>query len=356
MICRGEAQLKKDLSLYGARPVTLLCGNEPVLAAAWRRRVLESLQKEGGEIERFDGKALDVDALAEAAQLLPMLGARRILWVEDLDPAALGAKELENLLALLSDFPPESAIVLTLAPGVLEPPKRGKTSLDGKLSAAVKKLTAAADRSGTVACLDKRTGASLHNGLIARCRQAGCELPPAVAEALVARCGDDLGTLQNECDKLCAYAGYARPITAADLAAVCPQAPDGDLYAVAKHLLDRDGSAALREVSQLLAQKTPPAQILANLGMAFCDLARASAARSAGKDAEDLARDLHFRFAWRAQNALRDCRRFDPGRIAAVCAILCEAETRLKTESVDARALLETAVVRSAAALRGAAP
>ena len=144
MICRDETQLKKDLALYGARSVTLLCGDEPTLIAAWRRRVLEALQKEGGEIERSDAKSLDLTALAEAAQLLPMLGGKRILWVEDLAPAALGQRDLEDLLALLSDFPQESAIVITAAQGALDPPKRGKTSLDGKLSAAMKKLVAAA--------------------------------------------------------------------------------------------------------------------------------------------------------------------------------------------------------------------
>ena len=65
MICRDEAQLKKALSLYGPRAVTLLCGDEPTLVAAWRRRVLEALRKDGGDVERFDGRALELTALIE---------------------------------------------------------------------------------------------------------------------------------------------------------------------------------------------------------------------------------------------------------------------------------------------------
>jgi|GEM_PF-1227710 len=353
MICKTEAQLKKDLSLYGPRPVTLLCGDEPALIAAWRRRILEALRQGGGETERHDGRALDVDALTDAAMLLPMLGGARILWVDDLEPAALSSQSAEALCALLSDFPQGNAILINIAPGVLDAPKRGKTTLDGNLSGALKKLVAAADGSGVVACLDRRRGTSLRNTLIARCEKASCTLTAAAADTLIARCGDDLGTLMNECDKLCAYSPD-RPITPDDVAAVCAGDGEADLYEVAKRLLRCDADGALREISRLLTQKTAPAQILANLGMSFCELSRAAAARSAGKSAEALAKDLHFRFPWRAKNAYNDCARFDPAAIRSCCAILCEAETRLKTESTDDRALLEAAVVRCLAALQPA--
>ena len=152
MICKTEAQLKKDLSLYGVHPVTLLCGDEPALIAAWRRRIIAALEKNGGETERHDGRALDIDALIDAAMLLPMLGGARILWVDDLDPAALSPKDADALLALLGDFPEGNAIVINVMQGVFDPPRRGKTTLDGRLTGTLKKLVAAADKSGVAAC------------------------------------------------------------------------------------------------------------------------------------------------------------------------------------------------------------
>ncbi len=350
MICKTEAQLKKDLSLYGPRPVTLLCGSEPVLVVAWRRRILEALKKAGGEIERHDGKTLDPDALTDAAMLLPMLGGRRILWVDGLEPSVLSQKGAETLLALLEDFPEGNALVITPAPGVFEEPKKGKTTLDGKLSGFAKKLVAAADKGGVAACLDRRDGSSLRAVAAARCKKASCELTPRAADLLLARCGTDMGALMNECDKLCAFAG-GRPITPQDVEEICPGIGEADLYGVAKMLLKRDADGTLREISRLLANKTPPSVILASLGSSFCELSRAAAARSAGKGCEEMAKDLRFRFPWQAKKAYADCARFDASAIRGCCAILCEAETTLKTDPADQRVLLETAVVRCLAAL-----
>lgn len=353
MIFKTEEELKKHLSLYGAPRVTLLCGNEPALVVSYRQKLLELLC-ENGEVERFDGKKLDVTALSDSALLLPMFGKTRVLCVEDLDPAALSERDAEALAALLADFPFDSAIVLSIANGVYEPPKKNSTSLDAKKSSAAKAIFAAAEKAGAVACLDRKTKASLKTALRALCKKGGCELSPGDAELLVTLCGEDFGVLQNECVKLCTLAGKGNPITEKEILRICPRAPETDLYEVARRMLRGDASGTMRLIADLLSQKTPAALILSTLGSAFCDLDRATAARGAGKSAEELAKELHFRFEWRAKNAFRDSARCDRLAISRVCAILCEAETSLKSVSVDERVLLDTAVLHCMAVLKGA--
>jgi DNA polymerase-3 subunit delta len=351
MILKTEEELKKQLSLYGAKPVTLLVGNEPALIGVYSRRILDLLQKDGGEVERFDGRKLDLSALADASLLLPMCGGLRILCVEDFDPTALSERDAADLAALLSDWPIDSAIVLCVGNGIYEPPKKNSTSLDAKKTAAAKKIFDAADQSGIVACLDRRHGAALQNALRSRCKKAGCEMSASAAAHLTERCGDDLGALLNECDKLCALVGQGE-ITANEIDLICPRTPEDDLYEIARRMLRGDVDKTLSLISDMIAQKTPVALILANLGSTFADLSRACAARSAGKTAEEMAKELHFRFEWRAKNAFRDASRFDPQHIHRACQLLYEAESTLKSMPVDECVLLDTTVIGCMAILK----
>ena len=350
MICQNEADLKKQISLYGVPAVTLLGGNEPALISTWQKKILDMLRKSGAEIEKLNAQTLDVDDLCGNAMLVPMLGGARVFFVDGLETAALKTSDAESLLGLVEDFPQGNFILITLAPGALDGPKGKKTSFD-TASGLAKKLIAAAGKSGIAACLDRRTAAQNRTAVIAQCKRLGCEMEDGAAAALCARCGDDLGVLLHECEKLSVYCA-GRPITVRDVGTVCPYVPDGDMYAIARHMLDGDAAKALGEISDLLAKKTEPTGIISNLGIEFSTLARASAARAAGKTADELAKDLHFRFAWKAQNALRDCRRFTARQLDEVCAVFCDAEALCKSSPTDTRALLETSVIRAMSILR----
>jgi len=352
MIFKTEDELKRDLSVYGPHSVTLLCGTEPALVLAYRRRILDALTKDGGEIEHFDGKKLDVSSFCENAVLVPLFGPARIISVEDFDPNALSERDADALAELLDEYPPESAVIFTIADGVFDEPKKNECSLDGKKSANAKKLIAAADKNGVAAALDKRKGASLYKALRSRCQKGGCELSSADAQYMVERCGDDMGLLLSECDKLCFYAGNGHTITREMINEVCAPSPDGDLYSIARLMLSGDADKTLGEIADLLAQRMPASLIIANLGIAFADLSRATAARMSALTPSQMAKDLSYRFEWKAKNAFRDSEKCDPRAISRVCIALCEAETAIKTVSVDERVLLETTVIRCLSILR----
>lgn len=352
MIFKTEEELKRDLSVYGARSVTLLCGNEPALVLAYRRRILDALTKDGGEIEVFDGKKLDVSSFCENAALVPLFGPSRVISIEDFDPNALSERDADALAELLDEFPPESAVIFTVADGVFDDPKKNECTLDVKKSANAQKLIAAVDKNGVAAALDKRKGASLYKALRSRCHKGGCELSSADAQYMVERCGDDMGLLLSECDKLCFYAGNGHEITRRMIDEVCTLSPDGDIYAIARLMLSGDADKTLGEISDLLSQRTPASLIIANLGMAFADLSRANAARMSGLNYTQMAKDLSYRFEWKVKNIFRDSEKCDPRAISRVCAVLCEAETTLKTFTIDERVLLETTVIRCLSILR----
>ncbi|MEG1850296.1 MAG: hypothetical protein RR197_07025, partial [Oscillospiraceae bacterium] len=185
------------------------------------------------------------------------------------------------------------------------------------------------------------------------CQQRQCELDPAAAAFLIERCGEEMGALANECDKLCAYVGPGQAIGRDVIARVCSPSLEGDVYALSRLLLRGEAGPLLSEIDMLLRLRQPVALLLSNLGAAMADLTRACAARAANKSAAQMAKELHYRFEWRASNAFRDSARLDARRLLTVCGILCDAELALKSTGADERILLETAVIRSLRALRG---
>jgi DNA polymerase-3 subunit delta len=275
--------------------------------------------------------------------MIPMLEKRRVFFVDGLEAEKLSDAHVRELCALL-ESPPESACIILSAQ---------KGAFDPKKSSRAKKIQASADKGGLVVCLGHRKLPDLRNALRARCKKQGCELSPETAAFLVETCGDDLGVLYSECDKLCAYA--PGPIDEARIRLLCAPSSDANLYALARLLIAKNADALFSQIDALVAMRQSPALILASLGSAFGDLYRATAAREASRQASEMADDLHFRFPWQAQNAFRDSARLDSHVVFLICRIFYDAELALKSGAADERALLETAVVRALAALRGEA-
>lgn len=343
MLCTTEKQLKEQLSTENFAPLYLLFGNEPALLRAWRQKLLETFERAGDQIEFMDGKALDLSALFDAAQLLSMFGGRRVIAVDSFEAEQFIDADCKALCTFFGEIPEGTVLIITAA----------AESFDEKKGKCAKKLLAAAEKAGVAARLDRRGEAGLRRFVVARCKGQGKVLSNETAAFLLAHCGDDMGTLANECDKLCAYAIETKAdIDSGMIRRVCPGALAADPFALAKLMLRGDLQGVLSQVDTLIRLRQPVIMILANLSGAFCDLARACAARSGGRTAADLAADFSYRFAWRAQNAYRDCARFNAAAIYSVCELLCEADATLKSSGADERIVLETVIVRAMRALQ----
>lgn len=343
MLCTTEKQLKEQLSTENIAPLYLLFGNEPALLRTYRQKLLETFERTGDQLEYMDGKALNLSALLDAAELLSMFGGRRVIAIDSFEAEQLIDADCKALCAFFGEIPEGTVLIVTAA----------AESFDEKKGKCAKKLLAAAEKSGLAARLDRRGEADLRRFAMVRCKNQGRILSNEAAAFLLAHCGGDMGTLSNECDKLCAYAAEAKKDIDNDMIRrVCPGALSADPFALARLMLRGDLQAVLSQVDTLMRLRQPVIMILANLSGAFCDLARACAARASGRTASDLTADFSYRFAWRAQNAYRDCARLNAAAVYSVCELLCEADATLKSSSADERIVLETAIIRAMRALQ----
>ena len=343
----NEQSLKKDLSLRQMKNCYFLFGNDPMLTETYSRRITNMFQaNETVQVEKYDGHSLDFSRLCEEMQLFPMLGGKRLFFIKNFDPETLSERETKDLTALLEDIEEFSVLLICAKQG----------TVDLKKGVRAKRILPVVEQIGIAACLDHPTRSQLSDFLRTRCQKRGISLSADAAAFFIDRCGEDLHTLTNECDKLIAACTQEKPeIDKSLIRSLSTPFVEGDIYVIAKMMLKGTAQPVLTEIDCLLNQRQPAALILSSLGAAFSDYYRASIAHLANKSIGETTKDLGYRFEWKVKNAFRDSQQTDSLRLLKVCSILCEAETRLKTQSVHERALLDATVIQCISILKGAA-
>ncbi|MDR2932111.1 MAG: hypothetical protein LBV27_03290, partial [Oscillospiraceae bacterium] len=70
--------------------VCLLYGAEHYLVDSWRTQITKSYGEAGDfNLQRFNGRALDVEALYDAVEALPLMARRKCVVADDLDMTKL---------------------------------------------------------------------------------------------------------------------------------------------------------------------------------------------------------------------------------------------------------------------------
>lgn len=332
----NEEQLKNHIALKNPERLYFLFGNEPALISLYRARLQKALRELCGNTDIFDGKTFSLPDFYDAAQIVSILGSRRLIEITDFDIESFSKAECDELCSYLDDLTDDVTVLIFAS----------NDSVDIKKGKNAKKFLASVDKNGIAAQLDRRSAGDLKQLLRSRCKKNGCELSNEAAAFLIERCQNDMGILINECDKLCAYCG-GKEITEEIISDVCSGVISADVFSLSRLMLRGDTLAVFTEIDKLISLREPIALMLSNLGSSFCDLARAAAARSAGKSAADLAAEFSYKFQWKAQNAFRDSAGLDPAALFSICEILSDADTAMKSGGGDERILLETAVIRS---------
>lgn len=337
-----EEQQKKCISQSNAERVYLLFGNDAELLLSYRKKLCAMLSDICSEPDIMSGKSLDISALFDAAELVSFFGGRRLIIINDFEPEQLGSEDCKDLCAFISELS-DNAVIVFCSPVDSFDIKKGKNA---------KKIFAAVDKAGVAVELNQREPESLKGLLRSRCKKRGCELSNEAAAFLIERCGSNMGTLLNECDKLCSYADR-QPITIPMITMVCTGSLSADPFALSRLMLKGDTASVLSQIDSLIRMKQPVMLIASNISSAFCSIARACAAKAEGENADRFAKDFGFRFQWQAQNAFRDSARLTTAKAFEICEIFSDADIMMKSTPLDERILLETAVIRSMQVLGG---
>ena len=273
---RNEAfdQLKRDLKAGTLGCGYLFYGAESYLREYYLGALRQALVPAGFEefnYHRLEGKDLTVQALAEAAEAMPMMAERTLVVAVDFDIFKLGEEQREKLIALLEDIPPYCCLVFVY------------DTVEYKPNRTMKKLAKAlADH---VQAVEFRPAESheLTAWIARRFKALGKEIDRSTAEYLIFTCGDLMTGLVPEIEKIGAYT-KGKTVTQKDIDAVADPVLSAEVFRLSDAVLQGQYDRAAGILGDLLKMQTEPIMILAALGSQLRRIYTARMAIDSGKD------------------------------------------------------------------------
>ncbi len=341
MILEQESQLLEQIKNQDLRPIYLLYGEEQYLKDFYCRRLQEAAVGDSFpefNLHRFDGNKLDMEQVAAAVEAMPFLAEQRCVIIAPFKPENLNSKDKEIFDSLLDAPVPTTVLILLINDPDFLPKK----------NARAKKLVAQVDHVGVVMELCKRSEGDRIKFLQKKAKANGCQFSRELCQYLLERCEDDMLSLSNELEKICAYAG-AGEITREQIDAVTVKAVSARIYDLAKAILAQRSEQSMTILQELIYLRYQPTVILAALSGAYLDLYIAKAALEAGKGQAEIAKNFEYRGRdFVIRNSLRDCRRYSMEQLRRSVAYLADCDRRMKSSRADSYILLEQAVTELA--------
>lgn len=290
-------------------PIYVITSDHPILVDRALAAVRDAAVPPAMRAWNYDvveGKA-SAQRILNACQTLPMMGARRMVFVRDL--ALMAADELAGLVPYL-DAPSPSTVLFMVT-----------SKLDKRL-----KLYAAAGKKGFVHELTapRRADAWIRAEADAR----GVRLDAAAVHRLADAVGADLSRLALTIDQLALYAG-GRPVTADDVDDLVADTRERSVFELTDAIGAGDAPAALAAVASLTEQRQSAIGVLAMLSRHVRQLALVHVARGEGVGPRDLAGRLGVP-PFVVDKLVAQAKRYRPAALARAGELLAAADWALK--------------------------
>ena len=203
----GFEKLKQNLSEGKPGQLYMFHGEETYLRDHYLSRLREAVLTGGlGEFNRHDlsTREMSPHALEEAVDCLPMMAERTLIQITDFDLFKSGDKE--EYVRILSNLPDYCCLVFVY--DVLEYKPDSRT-----------KLAAVLKEHGTVVNFTRQEASELRSWIRRHFRALGKDIDSRLCGEMIELCGDLMQNLQQEIEKIAAYAKGGQ-ITRADIEAV----------------------------------------------------------------------------------------------------------------------------------------
>jgi DNA polymerase III delta subunit len=201
---------------------------------------------------------------------------------------------------------------------------------------------------GASAKIDKRTRSALEKLLVTSAAKKDCTLSRDTAGYMITLVGEDMSTLQNELNKVCAFAGSGE-ITRKHIDEIVIVSVEAKIFNLSRMITKGEADQAFETLSNLFKLREEPVMILGVLSKAFVDMYRVKAAKEKGVSYTALADAFPSTYKGRnfiLDNAARDGANYSVTQLKNALSILSDTDRRLKSTNEDGRIVLEELILR----------
>lgn len=308
------------------QPVYLLCGDEPFLKNSYKKRLKEAaVGDDGMNFARFEGKALEMEALIRLADTMPFFAPRRLILIED-SGYFKGAPEA--LVKYLPQMPDTTCLVFV----------ESVVDKRGKLYKKVKEL-------GYIAELGRQDGAQLAKWAGGILGKEGKKITRQTMEYFLAMVGDDMENIRTELEKLVSYTWGREVVTDQDVEAVCTVRISNRIFEMVAAIANRQGKKAMELYEGLLALKEPPMRILFLIARQFNQILQVKELAGQGMDRNAIASKLKIQ-PFIVGKATAQARQFSHSQILSYVNLCVEAEEAVKSGKLEGRIAVEMLIAK----------
>lgn len=334
----NEEALKREISLKNLAPVYLLFGDDSFLKTHYTKQI-EKKADIGDpffNLQKFETDA-NLQDVFDAVNQYPMMSDKKVVVLSDYQFETASKSDFDKLCELLKGAV-ESCVLIVKFDGV---------EFDAK-SAKAKKLIDAAEKGGGKAVeLGSRNRAQLRKMLRDGAQKRGCQISDKVADYIIESVGDDINTLRNELDKLCAYKSNSE-IDTGIIDLVCTKSVEASIYDYAKQIIAGNISRALELLDDMFFMRFEPMIILHTVSSTYIDMYRVAAGQKAGKKNGEIGAEMGYpkNRLFVLDNAQYNLKKFDANKLNLSFEALLHADKQLKSFGTDPRTVLEQLTVK----------
>lgn len=340
----NEESLKKQIKSGEFSRLYIIYGNEGYLKQFYANAICSKAVDKDFEdfnLKKLDGKDTNLNEIYDCISAFPMMSEYTCTIVKDfplnsfIGDRAKVDSEFENVI---SDIPESSILVFWM--DTMEVDEKDKKW------ANVLKIF---DETGVCAKIDKRTRAALEKLLVSSAAKKGCTLSRENAYYIIDLVGEDMSTLQNELNKVCAFVNEGE-IERSHIDKTVIVSVEAKIFQLSRMVVRGEADNAYENLANLFKLREEPIIILSVLSKSFVDMYRVKAAKEAGvsnaKMADEFPGNVYKNKLFTLDNAASDVKNYSITQLKNALDILADADRRLKSTSEDSRTVLEEVILR----------
>ena len=274
----GVSLLKAALKEKNPGRLYFFYGEESYL----RSYYLETLKKQlldgpamDFNFHRFTTENMDLNAVQDAIEALPMMAERSLIQIDDYDPFKLKEDDRETVIRMISDLPDYCCVVFNYETEELKPDKR------------MKKLHEAITKHGLLVEFRKQDGRELVNWVRRHFIKQKKDIDDKLSQYLIYITGGTMTALASEITKICTYMD-GQLVTKADIDAVVEPVMDAVVFDITDAIAAGDYGLALEKLQMLMKMQEEPIPILGAIGAQMRRLRCAKVLAANGKGGDSL--------------------------------------------------------------------
>lgn len=202
---------------------------------------------------------------------------------------------------------------------------------------------------GLVAQIDHRTPAKMAKMLVSRAKDRGTTIDSEEAMYLISCVGEDMQTLLNEFNKVCAFS-RGEKITKEMIDATAVKSVEANVFDISIAILNSDIDRAFEILNELLRIKTELQPILGALASTYVNIYRYKAAMNSNRGYTDFAETFGYKGnpSYTFNKLYNYTKRTNISTIRKALDILADADVRSKSTKVDDKILLTETIAKLA--------